>query len=320
MEALTAEEVPTGPGWQYEPKWDGFRCLARRNGARIELTSKSGQPLARYFPELVAAFAHVRARRFLLDGEIVAPSFDDLLSRIHPAASRIAKLARETPARFVAFDLLEDGRGELAGKPLGLRRRRLEAFAKRFLDAPSFELSPATTSRHKAVEWLRRWSARLDGIVAKRLEDPYHAGERAGMVKVKRHRTAECVVGGFRYSSAGQGVGSLLLGLFDADGLLHHVGFTTVAPRDRERWKRRLEPLRRPPGFTGKAPGGPSRWSRGRSTEWEPLNPILVVEIEYDHVSDGRFRHGTRLLRERPDKPPERCTLDQIVKKLDRAA
>ena len=320
MEALTADEIPSGPGWQYEPKWDGFRCLARKDGDTVELTSKSGQPLGRYFPELVAAVAQVRSRRFLVDGEIVCPQFDQLLQRIHPAASRVARLSRETPARLVVFDLLEDGRGALLDRPLAVRRKRLEAFAKRFLTGERFELSPATTARAKALDWLEHRLTDLDGIVAKRLADPYHAGERAGMVKVKRHRTAECVVGGFRYSSTGKGVGSLLLGLYDDEGLLDHVGFVAVAPRDRARWQKRLEPLRKAPGFTGKAPGGPSRWSQGRSTEWEPLEPVLVVEVEYDHVSGGRFRHGTRYLRERPDKPPARCTMDQIAKKRARAA
>jgi ATP-dependent DNA ligase len=325
MEARVVDDIPTGPGWQYEPKWDGFRFLAFRDGDHVDLQSKSGQPLARYFPEVVAHLRALTPRTFVLDGEIVIPvdgrlSFDDLLQRIHPAASRVERLSRERPAVLIVFDLLVDADGaSLVGRPLQARRRALEAFAARHLAGhDGLRLSPATTDAEQARAWLDMAGGTLDGIVAKRLDLSYQTGERTGMQKVKRRRTADCVVGGFRYAASSTPrspiVGSLLLGLYDADGLLHHVGFTSGFPAaDRKALLETVRPLVEPPGFTGRAPGGPSRWSSERSGEWEPLAPRLVAEVSYDHFTGDRFRHATRFLRWRPDKAPRQCTLDQVT-------
>jgi len=323
MEAKSVDEIPTGEEWQYEPKWDGFRCLVFRDGDKIDLQSKSGQPLTRYFPDLVEATRKLTLKRFVLDGEIVVPrdgvfSFDDLLQRIHPAASRVAKLSKETPALLIVFDLLADADGELLTKlPLKDRRKRLEAFAKKHLKGQNrIHLSPATTRLSDAKKWLKSVGATLDGIIAKRRDLEYRSGDRSGMQKIKNYRSADCVVGGFRYLEKKKLVGSLLLGLYDAKGLLNHVGFTsTIKNADRPALTEKLEKLISTPGFTGNAPGGPSRWSTKRSAEWQPLKPKLVVEICYDHFSGDRFRHGTRLLRWRPDKAPKQCTLEQVKQK-----
>jgi ATP-dependent DNA ligase len=320
MEAKLVDELPTGDDWQYEPKWDGFRCLAFRDGDRIDLVSKAGKPLTRYFPDLVAALGHVKARRFVVDGEIVIPhdgslSFDELLLRIHPAKSRVLKLAEESPASLIVFDLLVDGKGKsLVKLPLAERREALETFvAVSVPKGAPIRLSPATTKMVTVKKWFRSVGGGLDGVVAKRLDLAYLGGTRDGMQKMKNMRTAECVVGGFRYASKGRVVGSLLLGLYDDGGLLHHVGFTSNIPNDEKAAiTKRLEKLKQPPGFTGQAPGGPSRWSTERSSEWEPLAPKLVVEVRYDHFSGGRYRHGTSFLRWRPDKPPTRCTIAQV--------
>jgi ATP-dependent DNA ligase len=320
MEARTVAEIPEDDGWQYEPKWDGFRCLAFRDGKTVKLQSKSGQPLERYFPELVAALLDLEAKQFVLDGEIIVPvdgalSFDDLLQRIHPAASRILKLSVERAAQLIVFDILTDEKGKsLVELPLEARREQLETFAKRFLKGnDSIRLSPATTEMPVVRKWFKAVGSGLDGVIAKRLDMPYMSGDRTGMVKVKHRRTADCVVGGFRYAEKARVLGSMLLGLYDDDGLLHHVGFTSAfTAKERSEFTPKLEKLIKPPGFTGQAPGGPSRWSTKRSTEWEPLAPKLVVEVEYDHFTNGRFRHGTKLLRWRPDKAPRQCTLDQV--------
>ena len=320
MEARLVDEIPTGPGWLYEPKWDGFRCLAFRDGESVVLRSKAGKPLERYFPDVVAAVGALPARRFVLDGELVVPvdgrlSFDDLLQRIHPAPSRVRRLAEETPAWLIAFDLLVDAEGRpLVERPLAERRPRLEAFTLAHLArAATIHLSPAATDLEAAQSWLSRAGGNLDGVVAKRLDAPYASGTRDAMVKVKRLRTADCVVGGFRYASKEKVVGSLLLGLYDAEGRLDHVGFTSgFSVMDRRQLLPRLRPLLGGTGFTGNAPGGPSRWSTERSAEWVPLAPRLVVEVAYDHVSGGRFRHGTRFVRWRPDKAPRQCTREQI--------
>jgi ATP-dependent DNA ligase len=320
MEALSAGEIPIGEGWQYEPKWDGFRCLVFRNKRKVDLQSKSERSLTRYFPELVEAVLEVKAEQFALDGEIVIPqdgafSFDALLQRIHPAASRVKRLAAETPALLIVFDLLagDDGRS-LTQLPLHDRRRSLEAFARRyFKDKRRFRLSPATTKLSEAQAWLESAGATLDGIIAKRRDLAYRSGDRTGMQKIKTHRSADCVVGGFRYNEGKPVVGSLLLGLYDDDGLLHHVGFTSTIANDEKRaLTAKLEKLIAPPGFTGNAPGGPSRWSTERSAEWQPLRPKLVVEVSYDHFTGHRFRHGTKLLRWRPDKSPPQCTMQQV--------
>ena len=323
MEAKSVEEIPTGDEWQYEPKWGGFRCLVFRDGKKIELQSKSGQSLTRYFPELVEAIGRIKANRFVLDGEIVVPSdgafsFDDLLQRIHPAASRVAKLSKETPALLIVFDLLADADGKsLIDVPLQKRRPRLEGFAKRYLGGQDrLRLSPATVRLADAKKWLKSVGATLDGIIAKRRDIEYRSDDRSGMRKIKNYRSADCVVGGFRYLEAKKLVGSLLLGLYDNKGLLHHVGFTsTIKNTERPELTRKLEKLIGPPGFTGNAPGGPSRWSTKRSAEWQPLKSKLVVEVCYDHFTGDRFRHGTRLVRWRPDKAPKQCMLDQVKQK-----
>ncbi len=320
MEAEIKKAIPEGPQWQYEPKWDGFRCIVFRDGDDVELQSKAGQPLARYFPEMVDAVRHVKPRQFVLDGEIVIPiqgklSFDDLLQRIHPAASRVQKLAKETPATLIVFDLLVDAHGKLlTDQPLSARRPQLESFAAQFLAGhDSFKLSPATEDVKLARDWLADIAGSLDGVIAKRRDLPYQSGERTGMVKVKNLRTADCVVGGFRYAEKERIVGSLLLGLYDDDGLLNHVGFTSgIAAADKKDLTAKLERLMEPPGFTGKAPGGASRWSTERSAEWQPLRPELVVEVRFDHFTGGRFRHGTRLERWRPDKAPKQCRMNQV--------
>ncbi len=323
MEALSVSDIPVGPEWQYEPKWDGFRCLIFRDGDKVELQSKSGQPLARYFPEMMDAALALPGKSFVLDGEIVIPegkafSFDALLQRIHPAASRIARLAKETPGLFIAFDLLADARGQsLLEHPLHERRKQLEAFAeKQFANSKQVRLSPATTKLTQANAWLERVGATLDGIIAKRRDLPYRPGDRSGMQKIKNYRSADCVIGGFRYASGKPLVGSLLLGLYDDEGLLHHVGFTSgIKGTERAALTEKVEALIEPPGFTGNAPGGPSRWSTERSTQWKPLAPKLVVEVSYDHFTGGRFRHGTSILRWRPDKAPRQCTMHQLKQK-----
>jgi ATP-dependent DNA ligase len=397
-EARPAKELPREPGWLYEPKWDGFRCLAFRQGNEIVLQSKAGQPLTRYFPEIVAALRALSARKFVLDGELVIRSgagldFDALLQRIHPAASRIQRLSQETPATYMVFDLLADARGKpLIATPLSARRMALQEFALANIGeaenknsskvqskrrpakatkapekvtshnaTPRTMLSPASSDFTTAEKWMREGAASgWDGVVAKRLDCEYTSGERTGMVKVKRIRTADCVIGGFRWSRAaaeesaagkksaekstarthtslqqsaassrkkpGEEVGSLLLGLFDGHGKLHHVGFSSSFNREeRKKLKSILKPLIAGParnsgdapagtaGFTGKAPGGPSRWTRDdRDTEWVPLKLKLVGEFQYDHFSGGRFRHGAKFLRWRPEKKPEQCSMDQL--------
>jgi ATP-dependent DNA ligase len=320
MEAELIDDIPDGDGWLYEPKWDGFRCLAFKDGKTVVLQSKSGQPLGRYFPELVQAVGRIHAPRCVLDGEIVIVrdgrlSFDDLLQRIHPAQSRIQKLSGQTPANYLVFDLLVDARGKsLIDEPLAQRRRKLEAFFARTRTAGPVELSPVAADRDGAVRWMTDLaSSGFDGVVAKRLDADYRSGDRTGMVKIKRARTADCVVGGFRYDRHGREIGSLLLGLTNDEGKLDHVGFTSsFTDEERRKLKPIVEPLRGPPGFTGKAPGGPSRWSTKRSTEWEPVQPVLVCEVRYDHFSGGRFRHGTKFLRWRPEKSPRQCTFEGL--------
>jgi ATP-dependent DNA ligase len=323
MEALSAEAIPAGKGWQYEPKWDGFRCLAFRYGDTVELQSKSSRSLTRYFPELAAVLLTLKPKTFVLDGEIAVPdgnslSFDALLQRIHPAASRIKRLSEETPAILIVFDLLVAGDGtSLVHEPLPVRRAALEAFMRKYRGKTKYvRLSPATTRIAEAKRWLKQSGGGLDGVIAKRTDLEYRSGDRTGMQKIKRYRSADCVVGGFRFNEGTKVVGSLLLGLYDDDGLLHHVGFTSsIRRQDKPALTKKLKPLVAPPGFTGNAPGGPSRWSTERSGAWQPLKPRLVIEVCYDHFTGGRFRHGTRLLRWRPDKTPGQCGLDQVEQK-----
>jgi ATP-dependent DNA ligase len=326
MEAQQAEEIPTEGAWQYEPKWDGFRCVAFRDGDDVELQSKSGQSLTRYFPEVVDALRSLKATKFVLDGELVVPvgnelSFDDLLQRIHPAPTRIRRLSTETPAIYVVFDLLVDDRGTpLIERPLSDRRDLLAIFAKKYFgrETDRVRLSPSTTDVRVARKWFSTVGAVLDGVIAKHADFDYRSGDRTGMLKIKKLRTVECVVAGFRYGSkATKLMGSLLLGLYDDDGLLHHVGFcSSLTAQQRKELTPKLEALKQSTseggGFTGRSPGGPSRWSTERSGEWESLKPVLVVEVQYDHFTGGRFRHGTKFLRWRPDKAPKQCTMDQV--------
>lgn len=316
MEAKLVRELPEGEGWQYEPKWDGFRCLVFREGQEVELQSKAGRPLGRYFPEVAAMVRSLPRGPFLLDGELIiraggGAAFDALQMRLHPAESRIRRLAAATPAELMLFDCLAlDGR-RLLDAPLGERRASLELFHAD-ANGSGLGLSPCTLRPEVARGWLDEAHGALDGVIAKRRDEPYRPGERA-MVKVKPVRTADCVVGGFRYAAEERLVGSLLLGLYDEAGLLHHVGFTSAIPAaEKPALTERLEALVAPPGFTGDAPGGPSRWSTDRSAAWQPLRPELVVEVRYDKVSAGRFRHGTGFLRWRPDKAPRQCTIDQL--------
>jgi ATP-dependent DNA ligase len=318
MEARLVRELPGGEGWQFEPKWDGFRCLAFRAGSEVEIRAKSGKSLSRFFPEVLSHLRALRMPRFVLDGELLVPaagsySFEALQARLHPATSRVMRLARESPARLIAFDCLLGRTGRpLLDASFEARRAALEAFFSGLDRAEGLELTVFTRDRTTATAWLNRRTAGLDGIVAKRLDLAYRPDERA-MLKVKCLRTADCVVGGFRYERTSRLVASLLLGLYDEQGLLHHVGFTSAIPaRDKPALTRRLKALVSPPGFTGDAPGGPSRWATDRTKEWEPLEPKLVVEIRYDHVTGRRFRHGTQLVRWRPDKAPRQCTFEQL--------
>ena len=316
MEAKLVDALPDGEGWEFEPKWDGFRCLAWRDGGEVYLQSKSGKPLGRYFPEIVDTILAMRADRFVLDGELIIPvgghlSFDALQLRLHPAASRVKKLAAETPAQLMLFDLLFHKETSYLDAPLEVRRPALETvYGAESRD--DLLLSPATADCAVARSWLAEAGDALDGVVAKRLDGPYQPGERA-MLKVKQAKTADCVVGGFRYGTGSREVGSLLLGLYNEAGKLDHVGFaSTAGMEDRADLTARLEALIGKPGFTGDAPGGPSRWSTERTGAWEPLRPELVAEVRYDHVTGGRFRHGTKFLRWRPDKAPRQCRKDQL--------
>lgn len=320
MESRQAAKIPIGDDWQYEPKWDGFRCLVFRSGENVELESKSGQSLTRYFPELVAAALAVDAGRFVLDGEIYIEldagfDFDALLQRIHPAASRVARLAVETPARYAAFDLLVNAEGERCYEwPLQRRRVELERLARAFAAGGMFAPSPATTDAGVARRWLAGDTARLDGVFAKRLDAPYAFGSRDAVVKIKRIYTADCVVGGFRRSPDGK-IASLLLGLYDGDEL-DHVGFVgSMSAEQRQRAADLLEPLAGGAGFSGVAPGGPSRWRKDpQSAAWVAVDPTTVVEITFDHVTDRRFRHASKLIRWRPDKAASQCTIDQLLR------
>jgi ATP-dependent DNA ligase len=319
MEAKLVAALPKDGAWQFEPKWDGFRCLAFRDGDSVQLIAKSGKPLTRYFPEIVAAFSKVKPQHFILDGELLIPvgptlSFAALQMRLHPAQSRVNKLSIETPALFMAFDILADDKGQTyLDISLRQRRKALEAQVKRFGKVPQLRVSPFSLKIADARKWLARaGSGTLDGVIAKPLDEGYQPQERA-MLKVKPLRTADCVVGGFRYAAGSKGVGSMLLGLYDEGGNLDHVGFTSaISNAERPALTKKLEKLRGGAGFTGGMPGDPSRWSTERSAEWVPLKPKLVVEVEYDQVTGDRFRHGARFVRWRPDKAPEQCTFDQM--------
>ncbi len=320
MEAKLVGALPAGPGWQYEPKWDGFRAIASRWGDAIEIMSKSGKSLARYFPEIVAVLAATHERDFVVDGELILPigeilSFDALQARLHPAQSRIARLSVETPAKLMLFDCLALSGRDMVDAPVEERRTAIERFHAAEVNS-TLLLSPATTDERQAMLWLENSGGALDGVIAKPLGVPYGPGERA-MRKIKQHRTADCVVGGFRRSKNGSEVASLLLGLYDDIGLLNHVGFTSaLADEDKAPLTKRLEALIAEPGFTGRAPGGSSRWTDGKESLWHPLAPELVVEVRYDQVTGERFRHGTALMRWRPDKVPRQCGMEQLQYEL----
>ncbi len=299
--ARSRSALPEGEGWAYEPKWDGFRAIAFVDGARAHLQSRNGKPLTRYFPEL--AFPD---GRYLVDGEIVildedgGQEFDLLGQRIHPAASRIARLAQETPARFVAFDLLARDDEVLLERPFRERRAALEA-----LVAEPIGLTPCVRDPADARPWL----AHAEGVVAKELGEPYRPGERAGMVKVKRVRTIDAVVRGWRPGKLPGTVGSLIIGLYEPDGRLREVGHSSGFTAQ----EKRVLPARLRPYETGeRGTGEPSRWTAGRDLEWVALRPELVVEVTFDHVSDGRIRHGAKVRRWREDKDPAACTVDQL--------
>ncbi|HZU79934.1 MAG TPA: ATP-dependent DNA ligase, partial [Acidimicrobiales bacterium] len=309
-------------------KWDGFRCVVFRDGDEVELGSRNERPLTRYFPELQEPLRAALPDKAVVDGEIVITSdggldFEALLQRIHPAASRVAMLADTTPASFVAFDLLALGDRDLRGEPLRTRRELLEQTLTG-VQPPVF-LTPATTDEQKAADWFSRFEgAGLDGVVAKSLALPYRENERV-MTKVKHERTADCVVAGFRWHKSGGVVGSLLLGLYDDNEVLHHVGVSASFTMARRReLVDELAPLRRADlaghpweGWAraeagGRAPGAPSRWNAGKDLSWEPLEPRLVCEVAYDHLQGDRFRHATTFRRWRPDREPESCTYDQL--------
>jgi ATP-dependent DNA ligase len=348
MLSKAAESLPTGEGWQFEPKWDGFRTLVFRDGDELLLQSRDSRPMNRYFPELLDPLAAALPERCVLDGEIVIVGehgldFEALLLRIHPAASRVKLLAAQSPASYVAWDLLALGDEDLRAEPLAVRRERLENVLAGA--SPPVHLSPATRDRGLAEDWFRRFEgAGLDGVMAKRLDDPYRPGERT-MIKVKHRRTADCVVAGFRWHKNGPGtmVGSLLLGLYDDAGALHHVGVTAAfTDAVRRQLLAELGPLREnaleghpwrgwaeaesagAPGGSGfqpdrgsgappqRLPGGTSRWNRGKDLSWEPLRPERVCEVAYDHMQGTRFRHAAQFVRWRPDKRPQDCRYDQL--------
>ena len=333
MLAKLTSSLPEGEGWLFEPKWDGFRALVFRDGDLVYLQSRECKPLDRYFPELLAPIRANVPERCVLDGEIVIAGprgldFDALLLRIHPAASRVALLAKESPAAYVAFDLLALGDKDLRAQPFESRRAALEQSMSN-ARAPIL-LTPATRDRALAADWFSRFEgAGLDGIIAKRLDDGYHPDKRT-MLKIKHQRTADCVVAGFRWHKNGPGtlVGSLLLGLYDGEGTLHHVGITSAfTAARRKQLASELAPLRKDaiPNHPWRAwggldhavgeqrmPGATSRWNRGKDLSWEPLRPEWVCEVTYDHLQGTRFRHATHFLRWRPDKPPQECKYDQL--------
>ncbi|MFI2229530.1 ATP-dependent DNA ligase [Nocardia testacea] len=332
MLAKSAPDIPPGPGLSYEPKWDGFRCVVFRDGAEVELGSRNDRPLTRYFPEVAELLRGALPDRCVVDGEIVVVTehgldFDVLQQRLHPAASRVAKLSVETPASFVAFDLLALDDRDLTEAPFAERRRLLETILR--TEPGRVQLTPLTGDPAVARDWFTRFEgAGFDGVMVKADDQPYQQNKRV-MLKVKHERTADCVVAGFRWHKDGQGVGSLLLGLYDDEGRLHHVGVAssfTAARRTeligelasyRENaladhpWREWADAVAQAESG-GSMPGGVSRWSGGKDLSWEPLRAELVAEVRYEHLQSGRFRHGGRLVRFRPDRTPESCTYAQL--------
>jgi ATP-dependent DNA ligase len=326
MEAKLISKFPEPrPGeLYYEPKWDGFRCIAYKTGQEIDLRSKSGQPLARYFPEIVDALRAIPCRRVVLDGELLIAGkhdFDMLLQRVHPAQSRIDKLSHSAPAVFILFDILALNQRSLVKTPLFTRRFELEEFASKYINGGKtrhanerIALSPFTIKPKTAMKWLEQKSAKLDGVMIKDATMSYQAGTRYGMQKIKKIRTADCVIGGFRYKDDGKTVGSLLLGLYDDDHEFKHVGFVAALTEEQKQaLTPQLEKLKAPSSFTKNVPGKRSRWSKNTDATWVPLKQRLVVEVKFDQVTHDRFRHGTALVRFRPDKKPDQCTIEQIA-------
>ncbi|WP_204249072.1 ATP-dependent DNA ligase [Nocardia arizonensis] len=332
MLAKTTPSVPREAGFSYEPKWDGFRCIVFRDGDEVELGSRNDRPLTRYFPEVAELLKRALPDKCVIDGEIVVVTdqgldFDTLQNRLHPAASRVAKLSVETPAGFVAFDLLALGDRDLTAEPFAERRRILETILDTAL--ARVHLTPITGDPDVAQDWFTRFEgAGFDGVIAKSDELAYLQDKRV-MLKIKHERTADCVVAGFRWHKDGAGVGSLLLGLFDDEGHLHHVGVaSSFTAARRKELVEELEPLREnaledhpwrqwadaaaQAGADGKMPGGISRWTGGKDLSWEPLRPELVAEVRYEHVQSGRLRHGGRLVRFRADRTPRSCTYAQL--------
>ncbi|HLZ94291.1 MAG TPA: ATP-dependent DNA ligase [Candidatus Dormibacteraeota bacterium] len=324
MLSAPAEVIPQGDAWEYEPKWDGFRTLAFRDGDEVELVSRGGRPMTRYFPELLAPLRGLREKRFVLDGEVVVAGADGLdfgalQQRVHPAESRVRMLSEATPSWYIAFDLLALGDEDLRGKPLGERRKRLEALLKG-VKQPIF-VTPYTRDRSTANRWFEIFEgAGLDGVIAKAWDGTYVPGKRL-WVKIKHARTADCVVIGWRKSSDGSTLGALLLGLYDKKGTIHYVGHTSsFNAAERKELIAKLKPLetRLPEeewkANPGRMPGGLSRWSRGKDTEWVAVRPELVCEVTYDKLEAGeRFRHATGFMRWRTDKKPKDCGFDQIA-------
>lgn len=318
MLAQAQDEIPSGEGWVYEPKWDGFRALVFREGERLHLCSRNGQPLERYFPEVVQGLARALPPEIVVDGEIILPGpqgldFEALSNRIHPAVSRISKLAAETPAGFVAFDCLALGAQDLRG--LGTLARR-EQLLENFQGHDAFFVTPQTMSAQVAQQWFHQFEgAGCDGVIARRAELDYRPGERV-MVKIKHGRTADVVVGGYRAGKTPGTVGSLLLGLYDEQGVLHHIGHTSsFSAREKKALRERLQPLEGGTSFgAGRTPDAPSRWNKGKEgPSWVPLQPTLVCEVRYDYLQGARFRHAATFLRWREDKPPQRCLSSQLA-------
>ncbi len=335
MLAKLSDDIPEGDGWLYEPKWDGFRCIVFRDGDTIELASRNERPFTRYFPELLAPLLSSLPQQCVVDGEIVIPAADDrgldfdaLLQRIHPAESRVRRLAAETPASFVAFDLLALGDRDLMAQPLSGRHQLLAA-ALAAAEPPVY-LCPSTTDAIVARQWFVEFEgAGLDGVIGKRLADPYTPDKRT-LVKVKHRRTADCVIAGYRIHKDGQGVGSLLLGLHDDAGRLHHVGVAaSFTAKRRTELLAELQPLTHDATLDHpwkewaewqhavqqegqRMPGAGSRWNAGKDLSWVPLRIERVAEVTFGQLQEGRFRHGSQFLRWRPDREPASCTYDQL--------
>jgi ATP-dependent DNA ligase len=323
MLSAPQDGIPTADSWEYEPKWDGFRTLVFRDGDEVELVSRGARPMTRYFPELLPALRTLREKKVVLDGELVVVGdrgldFGALQQRIHPAESRVRMLSQATPAWYVAFDILSEGGADLRSQPLGERRKRLEALLKG-VKSPIF-LTPYTRDARTAEKWFELFEgAGLDGVIAKSWSGAYVPGKRL-WVKIKHQRTADCVVIGWRKSYDGKSLGSLLLGLYDKKGTLHYVGHTSsFSAAERKELIAKLKPLETDPpdewkDIGARMPGGLSRWSRGKDTEWVTVKPVLVCEVAYDKLEAGeRFRHATRFLRWRDDKKPKQCGFDQIA-------